>query len=83
MVMMMILALHVDSSIAYWWAYLRNGCLENKISICIGGQIRKGSLDSCCLWVSRLFCEIECQPQGAALKSSYRWINWSIVFYSR
>ena len=82
-IIMMILALHAESLIAYWLEYLRNCCLENKICICIGGQIHKSSLDNCCLWVSWLFWEIECQPQGAALKCSYRWINRSIVFYSR
>lgn len=82
-IMMMILALHAKSLITYWLAYLRNCCLKNKICIWIGGQIHKSSLDNCCLWVSWLFWEIECQPQGAALKCSYWWINRSIVFYSR
>lgn len=82
-IIMMILALHAESLRAYWLEYLRNCCLENKICICIGGQIHKSSLDNCCLWVSWLFWEIECQPQGAALKCSYWWINRSIVFYSR
>jgi len=52
---MIILTVHVESKTAHRRAYLWNCCLENKICICIRGQIHKGSLDIGCLWASWLF----------------------------
>lgn len=55
--------------------YLWNSCLKDEICIRFWWQIHKCSMNLGNLRFIRLFCETECDLQGAALEGSDWWIN--------